>query len=212
MTLCHHIDFCVAVGKRNESGVKHVALLGGSFNPVHAGHTMLANYLIAYGGFDEVWMVLSPQNPLKDTAIDQPGDFRRWEMLNIALEGATNIRPCDIELYMPRPSYSIDTLRVLSSRYPSCRFTPVIGADNWLMFERWRSYQAILSEYGVAVYPRPGFPVDVHTMPEQAVWIDAPVVDISSTWIRSALRQGRDMNYFLPHGVYKYIMENNLYR
>lgn len=193
---------------------RRVAFFGGSFNPVHIGHTMLANYLVAYGGFDEVWMSLTAINPIKGQRPmpkGSPSDSQRLKMLEIALEGCPTIRPCDVELYLPRPSYSITTLRYLADRYPGLSFTPVIGADNWLIFERWRAYQSILSDFGVAVYPRPGYEVDPRTIPEQARWIDAPVFDISSTFIRDGVAEGRYMGYFLPHGVYDYIIDNKLY-
>lgn len=198
-----------------EGGKKRrIALLGGSFNPVHLGHTMLADYLVAYGGFDETWMSLAAMNPLKGSQIIPPGtptDIQRLEMLEIALEGSDRVRPCDIELHLPRPSYSIVTLRYLAEKYPDCSFTQVIGADNWLNFERWRSYQSILTEFGVAVYPRPGYDVNPLTLPEQVKWIDAPSFDISSTFIRRAISENRYMKFFLPCGVYDYIIANNLY-
>lgn len=198
-----------------ESSVKkRVALFGGSFNPVHIGHTMLADYLVAYGGFDEVWMSLAAINPLKGRTAPPPGtpsDSQRLDMLKIALDGSAFIRPCDVELTLPRPSYSITTLRYLAEMHPDCSFVPVIGADNWLIFERWRAYQSILSEFGVAVYPRPGYEVDPNTMPEQARWIEAPTFEVSSTFIREAIGQGRYMDFFLPAGVYDYILANKLY-
>lgn len=188
-----------------------VGLMGGSFNPVHIGHMMVASYMAQYAGLDEVWMVLSPQNPLKESAslID---DRHRLRMLEIAVSAdcRSGIRVCDAELSLPRPSYTIDTLRHLSGRYPSTDFRIITGSDNWARFSQWRESDRILSDYGVIVYPRPGFPVSDPVSPGCRV-VDAPMTEISSTFIRQALSRGDDMAYFLPAGVYEYIRHNHLY-
>ena len=186
-----------------------IGIFGGSFNPVHSGHLMLASYLTQWGYLDQVWLTLSPLNPLKDAAELLP-DTKRLAMLSIAAKGAQNIDICDIELSMPRPSYTIDTLRVLAERYPEYRFKLVIGSDNWQIFDRWRSAQEILDKYGVIVYLRPGYPVDKRHIDGMEV-VEAPMAHVSSTFIRQAIAKGRNMNYFLPAGVYKYIVDNKLY-
>ncbi len=187
-----------------------VGILGGSFNPVHIGHMMLASYLVQWGYVDKVWLTLSPRNPLKDPGELIP-DLKRLQMLSIAAKGAPDIDICDIELSMPRPSFTINTLDVLAERYPDTRFKIIIGSDNWAIFDRWREPQRILDEYGVIVYPRPGYPLeDDHTVGMEIV--NAPMANISSTFVRDAIAKGRDMNYFLPAGVYKYIIDNRLYR
>lgn len=187
-----------------------IGIFGGSFNPVHIGHMMLASYLTQWGYVDEVWLTLSPLNPLKDAAELLP-DIKRLAMLSIAAKGADAIDICDIELSMPKPSYTIDTLRVLAERYPEYRFKLIIGSDNWQIFDRWRSAQQILDDYGVLVYLRPGYPVDKRHIDGMEV-VDAPMAHVSSTFIRQAIAKGRNMNYFLPAGVYKYILDNKLYR
>ncbi len=192
-----------------ETTKRTVGILGGSYNPVHIGHMMLASYLAQWGYVDEVWLTLSPLNPLKDETELLP-DLKRLSMLSIAAKGARNLEICDIELTMPRPSYTIDTLDLLKSRYPEYQFKLVIGSDNWRIFDNWRQSQRILDEYGVVVYLRPGYPVE-KTHIDGLTVVDAPMVDISSTFIRESIRRGRDMNYFLPAGVYKYIVENKLY-
>lgn len=188
-----------------------VGLLGGSFNPVHIGHMMLASYLVQWGYVDQVWLNLSPRNPLKDPAALVP-DLKRLTMLSLALKGARDIDVCDIELSMPRPSYTADTLDLLASRYPDRKFKLVIGSDNWAIFDRWHRYQDILDKFGVLVYPRPGYPINPgdHTDGMEVV-VDAPMLNISSTFIRKAIARGRDMDYFLPQGVYKYIIDHKLY-
>lgn len=186
-----------------------IGILGGSFNPVHIGHMILASYLSQWGYVDEVWLTLSPRNPLKDPSELIP-DLRRLAMLNIAVKGSDNIDICDIELSMPRPSYTVRTLELLRERNPDKKFKLIIGSDNWRNFDRWREPQKILDEFGVIVYLRPGYPVAKSNV-EGLEIANAPLLDISSTFVRQAISRGRDMNYFLPAGVYKYIKDNKLY-
>lgn len=186
-----------------------IGIFGGSFNPVHQGHMMLASYLTQWGYVDQVWLTLSPLNPLKN-ASDLLPDTKRLAMLTIAARGAQNIDICDIELSMPRPSYTINTLDLLAERYPDKRFKLVIGSDNWHIFDRWRDAQRILDDYGVIAYLRPGYPIEKRAIEGLEV-VDAPMAHVSSTFIRDAIAKGRNMNYFLPAGVYKYIVDNKLY-
>lgn len=185
-----------------------IGLLGGSFNPVHCGHMMLAAYLTQWDVVDRVWLMLSPRNPLKNPLGLIP-DTRRLAMLSIATRGVERVDTCDIELSMPLPSYTINTLDLLASRYPGRRFKLVIGSDNWQVFDQWRDWQRILDEYGVIVYPRPGYPVEGHVDGMETI---TPItVNLSSTQVRDAIARGRDMSCFLPPGVYKYIVDNKLY-
>lgn len=191
------------------SPTRVIGLLGGSFNPVHNGHLMLASYLAQWGYVDSTWLLLSPRNPLKDARRLLP-DMKRLAMLTLATKGAPELDICDIELSMPRPSYTINTLDLLRERYPDCRFKLIIGSDNWQIFDQWRDHQRILEDYGVIVYPRPGFEItDRHAIGLETV--EAPTVDISSTFIRDAVARGRDMQFFVPPLVWKYIKDNNLY-
>ena len=189
---------------------KTIGILGGSFNPVHAGHMMLASYLSQWGYVDEVWLTLSPRNPLKEPG-DLLPDMKRLSMLNIAVKGATKIDICDIELTMPKPSYTINTLELLRERYPDYKFKLIIGSDNWRIFDQWRDAQRILDEFGVIVYLRPGYPVEQRHIVGLEV-VDAPMMNVSSTFICDAIARGRNMNYFLPAGAYKYIIDNKLYQ
>lgn len=192
------------------SAEKTIGLLGGSFNPVHTGHMILASFLSQYAGLDEVWLLLSPLNPLKPNPDELLPDMTRLRMLEIATRNAKGIDVCDIELSMPRPSYTINTLRLLSNRYPRRRFKLIIGSDNWRNFDKWRESQSIIDDFGVIIYPRPGYPVG-RIFVDNVDVASAPQCEISSSFIRSGVARGKDMNFFLPPGVYDYIRKNHLY-
>ena len=188
-----------------------MGIYSGSFNPVHAGHVSLAEYLLNHTDLDEIWMVLSPQNPLKNNAELLPDEVR-YAMLELALHDAKNIVPCDVELKMPKPSYTVETLRYLSRAYPDIEFSLVIGADNLEIFDRWREYEYILDNYRLLVYPRRGCVADVAKYGGRITLVDAPLFDVSSTMIRKAVRNGRDVSGYLSPAVMDFINSNKLYR
>ncbi len=170
---------------------------------------MLARYLGAHSPLDEVWLTLSPQNPLK-ASTSLLDDSHRLEMLRLATEGIDSVEVCDIELSMPRPSFTINTLDELSRRYSHYDFRLVIGGDNWNIFWRWKDYDRIIADYGVVVYPRPGYelrPVEDGNV----VVVDAPLSDVSSTMIRQAIAHGDDVTGLLPARVREYVLKNKLY-
>ncbi len=183
--------------------------MGGSFNPVHIGHMMIASYIAQTAQLDEVWLSLSPANPLKQRD-DSTTDAQRLDMLRIAVAGTTGIDVTDIELTLPHPSYTLRLLDTLAQRHPDTDFRLIIGSDNWLVFDKWRDPERILADYGVIIYPRPGYDITL-PLPPRAQLVNAPTVDMSSTFVRQAIKNGLDMNYSLPAGVYKYIQEHNLY-
>lgn len=187
--------------------MKRVGLFGGTFNPIHRGHIELARQLAARGGFDEVWLNLSPANPLKN---DRPGatDADRREMVRLACEGSDVLRPCFIEFEMERPSYTINTLERLRAERPDCRFSLIVGADNWAMFDRWREPRRILAEFGVTVYPRPGYPAPSAPADGMNYVADVPVYDISSSAIRADIAANLA---WLPEPVARYVTEKHLY-
>lgn len=189
-----------------------VGLMGGSFNPVHAGHLMVASYMAQFTPLSAVWMLLSPQNPLKE-ANPAPAvtDVDRLRMLITATAQTPGIEVCDIELSMPKPSYTIDTLNLLERRYPRKRFRLIIGSDNWRLFRQWRNHQEIIDRFGVLVYPRPGYRLDP-IYEDNVEIIHAPQCELSSTFIRDSIARGKNMASFLPAGVWDYIQARNLYR
>lgn len=191
--------------------MRKIGLFFGSFNPIHNGHLMLANYIAEYGDIDEVWFVVSPQNPFKDkkTLLD---DRHRLRMVELAVDGDERFQVCDIEFYMPKPSYTIDTLAKLYERYPNYDFHLICGMDNIERFTKWKNYEVILEYYHLLVYPRKGFSGnELENHPSVKV-IDAPEIEVSSTFIRKAISEGHDVRYFVPEKVYKYIDEMGFYK
>lgn len=186
-----------------------IGVFGGSFNPVHAGHIALARSVVAQGKADRVMMVLSPLNPLKSRPEELIEDSLRLEMLRIACEPWPELEASDIELTMPRPSYSIATLRRLSELFPDDRFRLIIGADNWALMPQWREHQAIIRDYSPIVYPRKGFPLPGPGDGAEA--IDAQLWPMSSTEIRSLLKAGHAADKLLPQGVGDFIRRHDLY-
>lgn len=188
-----------------------VGIFSGTFNPIHMGHIMLASYFVEYNYFDEVWLSVSPHNPVRQRA-SSGEDKHRCAMAQIAADSVRGVKYCDIEFSLPQPSYTINTLDALREQYPQHDFTLIIGADNWLIFDRWYCHERILNEYHLCIYPRRGYDIDENQLPSRVTYARAPMVELSSTWIREGLAAGRNLTTFLPHGVYRYIVDNNLYK
>lgn len=192
-----------------------VALMGGSYNPVHIGHAMVAQYVaLTCDGIDRVEMMLSPLNPLKTGAPDPASDADRLAMLSLVCKASHGLIALNTtELSMPRPCYTIDTLNRLADENPHNSYRLIIGSDNWNEFHRWRASDEIISRFGLIVYPRPGYPVKEvpEALQQQVRIVDAPTADISSTMLRDMLARGLQVNFFLPPGVYEYITAHGLY-
>lgn len=189
---------------------KVTAVFGGSFNPVHNGHIALAREVVRQGLADRVLMVLSPLNPLKEHPEALVADEDRMAMLRLACAPYPELEASDIELTMPRPSYTVDTLRRLSLENPSERFRLVIGADNWAGFSRWRSVDVLLRDYAPVVYPRQGYP-----MPgpgSGAEPMESPLFPVSSTEVRRRLETGEPVNNLVPPEVLSYIRQHRLWK
>lgn len=190
---------------------KQVGIFSGSFNPIHVGHVMLANYMQQFTYLDEVWIVVTPQNPLKKLS-ELLDDDIRLAMTELALEKFEMLKICDIEFYLPVPSYTIDTLHELSFRNSDCEFSLIIGGDNWEDFYKWKDYQTILEKYKIIIYPRLGEHMEIEERYKDTVQlVNAPIVEVSSTFIRQSIRERKNIRAFVPEKVYEYILENNLY-
>lgn len=179
----------------------NIGIFSGSFNPIHIGHLALANYLCEYEGLDEVWFMVSPHNPLKEEA-ELMDDNLRLQLVKLAVEDYPKFRASDFEFHLPRPSYTVHTLDKLKETYPEHTFFLIIGSDNWALFPRWYQSERILAENPILIYPRPGFPVNAISLPEGVKLANSPEFEISSTFIRQALEEGRDIRYFLHPAVY----------
>jgi nicotinate-nucleotide adenylyltransferase len=189
-----------------------IGIFSGSFNPIHIGHLILANYITEFSEIEEVWFLVTPQNPWKENSALADENIR-LEMVKMAIAGYPKLKTSDIEFSLPRPSYTINTLNVLEDRYPEHEFALIVGADNWENFDRWKDYETILSRYNIYVYPRFGYSVSMPQKLKKTVTVlNSPIVEISSTFIRKGLSEGKNMRAFLPEPVYNYVSENKVYR
>lgn len=189
-----------------------IGIFSGSFNPIHKGHVALARHMLLFAGLDEVWMVVSPQNPLKNQH-DLMDEQERLRLVNLALQEETGIYASNVEFALPRPSFTWQTLCALRQQYPHHIFSLIIGSDNMLLFDKWRNWQAILENFRVVVYPRPGYESwEEQVKYPQMELVKAPLMDVSSTQVRQAL-QKKDLNYLreaLPAAVFEEISKKIL--
>ncbi len=186
-------------------------LFFGSFNPVHLGHLIIANYMAGFTGLKEVWLVVSPHNPLKSKG-SLSNMYDRLEMAKLATETSEQIKVSDIEFSLPQPSYTIDTLTYLQERYPNKHFALIMGADNLASFKKWKNYEVILDNYEIYVYPRPGVDLSEWINHPSIKFTESPQMDISSTFIRKAIAAGKNIQYFVPDKVLSFIESKNMYR
>ncbi len=190
----------------------NIGLFFGSFNPVHTGHLIIANYMADYTGLDEIWLVVSPQNPFKinDELLDEKA---RFELLNLAIQDDIRFKAIDIEFHLARPSYTVDTLSHLRDLYPEHDFTLIIGGDNLQNFHKWKDYKEILQHHKVFVYARVGI-VEKPLLSNnpQIKLFEVPLLNISSTYIRESIQAGKSIRYLIPEAVRKLIKERNYYQ
>lgn len=179
-------------------------IFGGSFNPIHNGHISLARQILKAGGLDEIWFVVSPQNPLKsaDTLAD---DDYRLSLVRKALEGEPSLVASDYEFHMSRPSYMYDTLMAMRRDYPDRDFVLLIGGDNWTMFNRWYRWEDILHNFRIIIYPRQGSYIDISTLPANVRLVETELYNISSTEIRDKISKGEDITHLVPEAIAKLI-------
>lgn len=190
--------------------MKRTALFFGSFNPIHVGHLIIANTILQQEDIDKVWLVVSPQNPLKERASLLP-DHHRLQMVQRAIDDNYRLKVCDIEMHLPIPSYTVVTLAALQEKYPDREFCLVMGSDNLDSFHRWRNYQYLLDNYRLLVYPRPGTEHCKLSSHPSVTMVDVPMMDISSSYIRQQIAAHKDVRYLLTEPVYKYLTEMHFY-
>lgn len=183
----------------------------GSFNPIHIGHLAIANYMVEYGNLKELWFVVSPQNPLKQKS-SLLADYHRLEMVNLALGDYSKFKASNIEFSMPQPSYTVDTLAYLQEKFPDRNFALIMGEDNLSSFHKWKNHEAIIEQNKLFVYPRPNSKPNIFHNHPNVQLIDAPNMEISSSFIRQSIKQDKDVRFFMPMNVWEYMDEMNFYR
>ena len=186
-----------------------IGIYGGSFDPIHTGHAIVANFVAQCGFVDEVWIMVSRRNPLKSNDTFAT-DAERLKMAELTAKNCKNVKVSDFEMSLPSPSYTYDTLTCLRNKYPEHQFFLIIGSDNYENFKNWRNHDKIMSEFGLIIYPRPEFHLE--TQPDNTVYLSgAPEFTVSSTLIREYVKDGWDINFFVPVEVARFIKEKQLY-
>lgn len=193
--------------------MKKIGLFFGSFNPIHMGHLIIANHLVEHSTMDELWLVVTPQNPFKEKKTLQ-SNYHRLEMVHRAVEAYPKLRPSDIEFRLPQPNYTIDTLVYLEEKFPNYEFSLIMGEDNLRSFHKWKNYQQILANYTLYVYPRisEGILLDVFTQHPKIIYVNAPIIELSATFIRQEIKAKRNVRPLLPEKVWQYIDQTGLYQ
>ena len=190
--------------------MKKIGIYSGSFKPIHHGHVMLANFLVEFSDLDELWFVVSPQNPLKkkDELLE---DAERLKLVQLAVGDDPRFRVSDIEMHLPRPSYTINTLTALSEQYPDDRFVFICGMDSLQNLHHRREYQRILDNYELLVFPREGYDGGELIHHSSVTILKTPILEISSTFIRQSIKEGRDVRHFMPERAFRYLNERGFY-
>ena len=198
--------------KRHKTYMKKIGLFFGTFNPIHIGHLAIANHIAEHSDLNEIWLVVTPHNPFKKktSLLD---NYHRLEMVYLAIEGYDKLKPSDIEFRLPQPNYTTHTLAYLQEKHPNYEFALIMGEDNLNSFHKWKNYQAILEHHQIYVYPRLTSNLEQSMVPETNIHrIKAPIMEISATFIREEIKNGKNIKPLLPSKVWNYIDEMNFYR
>ena len=190
---------------------KKIGLFFGSFNPIHVGHLIIANYMADQTDLDQVWLVVSPHNPLKKKS-SLARDYDRLHLVRLAIEDNLILQASNIEFDLPQPSYTIDTLAYLKEAHPEDEFYLIMGSDNLKNFHKWKNFELILRDYGIYVYNRPGYEFGPYAQNNNVRAFEAPLMQISSSYIRKSLKNKHSVKYLLTDPVHSYIMNSGMYR
>lgn len=188
-----------------------IGLFFGSFNPVHIGHLIIANFMATQTDLDRVWLVVSPQNPLKPKK-SLARDYDRLHLVRLGIGDNPRIDVSNIEFGLPKPSYTVDTLAYLREKHPDHDFALIMGGDNLATLHQWKNYEHLLTHYDIYVYKRPAYDLGERATHPRVRLFDAPLLDISATYIRECLRTGKSVRYLVPEAVFEYLDGSNIYR
>ena len=189
-----------------------IGIFGGSFDPIHIGHAIIAQHIISSGAVDRLWFMVSPVNPLKADKVRQVSDTDRLRMVEMVSRPMEGVETSAFEFTMPRPSYTIDTLNALQAKFPDDEFYLVTGGDNWQIFNKWRNSEEILAKYHLLIYPRLGYEVIIpDDLKDRVTLVEAPIIELSSTEVRERLANGLSVRYYVPDEVLGYIERHHLY-
>lgn len=187
-----------------------IGLLFGSFNPIHHGHLIIASHLLNFTDLKKIWFIVSPQNPLKDSK-SLLNENHRKHLVDLALEDDLRMKSSDIEFKLPRPSYTIDTMVHLAEKYPHHEFTIILGSDSYRNIPKWKNAEVLKKNYSILIYVRPGFPVRKETLPPNISIAEAPLLHISSSYIRNLIGQKKSIRYLVPEIVREEILAQQYY-
>jgi nicotinate-nucleotide adenylyltransferase len=187
-----------------------IGLYFGSFNPIHVGHLIIANHILNYTSLEQVWFVVSPQNPFKSSH-SLLNEYHRLHLVNVAIDGETRLRASSVEFKLPKPSYTVDTLAYLTEKYPQQSFTIIMGSDGFQNLDKWKNYTSLVKNHSFYIYKRPGFEI-TETFGARITVLDAPLLDISSTRIRNMVKEKKSIRFLVPDVVNDEIEKNGYYR
>lgn len=190
---------------------KEIGLFFGSFNPVHVGHMIIANYMATNTDLDEVWMVVSPHNPLKAKKT-LAKDYDRLHLVRLAIGDNQLLRASDVEFGLPKPSYTVDTLTYLQEKYEDYNFNLIMGGDNLASLHKWKNYEVLLRDYHIYVYQRPTYDLGELSTHEHVTILEAPLLQLSASYIRSCIREGKSIQYLVPDAVHHHLEETGIYQ
>lgn len=190
---------------------KEIGLFFGSFNPIHSGHLILANYVVEFTPINELWFVVSPQNPFKKHQSLLP-EIHRLAMVYRSIENDRRFKASNIEFSLPKPSYTSDTLTYLLEKHPNYKFSLIMGEDNLTHLHKWKNADFLVDNYDIYVYPRPGAKPGKYENASRIHVLEAPLIEISASFIRNAIKEKKDVSWFLPPGGWKYIDEMGFYK